>query len=105
MTLIARSVVTGVIAAAGAALMPALAAADHNGCRNYKEGEARVPGVGYYAMREARRGAIADWKHNVYEKYGVYVRWRDAAERRVRCEADDGMTECEVEARPCAPHA
>lgn len=101
MTLIARTVVTGVIAAAGAALMPALAAADHDGCRGDKEGEARVPGVGYYALREARRGAIADWKHKVYEKHGVYVRWRDAAERRIRCEVDDGMTECEVEARPC----
>jgi hypothetical protein len=105
MTLIARSIVTGVIAAAGALLMPALAAADHNGCRNDKEGEWRVPGTGYYAMREARRGAIAAWKHKVHEKYGVYVRWQDADKRRVRCKEDDGMTECEVEARPCAPHA
>ncbi len=54
MTLIARSVVTGVIAAAGALLMPALAAANHDGCRNDKEGEWRVHGVGLDAMREAR---------------------------------------------------
>jgi len=105
MTLISRTVVTGIVAAAGALLMPALAAADHDGCRNDKEGEWRVPGVGYHAMREARRGAIAAWKHKVHEKYGVYVRWQDAAERRVRCEVDDGMTECEVEARPCYPFA
>lgn len=101
MTLIARTVVSGVVAAAGALLMPALAAAEHNGCRGDKEGHARVPGVTYYAMLEARRGAIADWKRRVHEKYGVYVRWQDAAERRLRCEVDDGTTECEAEARPC----
>lgn len=103
MTLIARSVVTGIVAAAGALLMPALAAADHDHCRNDKEGEARVAGTGYYAMREARRGAIIDWKHRVHEKYGVYARWQDSTERRVRCKEDDGSTECEVEARPCPP--
>ena len=91
--------------AAAATLMPPAALADNDHCRSDKEGEARVPGTGSYAMRAARRAAIADWKHRVHEKYGVNARWQDAVERRVHCEADDGSTECEVEARPCPPPA
>lgn len=100
---IADALLATMAVAAAATLMPAAALADNDRCRNDKEGEARVPGTSFYAMRAARRGAIMDWKHRVHEKYGVYARWQDATERRVRCEVDDGMTECEVEARPCPP--
>ena len=100
---IADALLATIAVAAVATLMPAAALAENDHCRNDKEGEASVPGTGFYSMRDARVAAIMDWKHRVHEKYGVHARWQDAAERRVRCKTDDGATKCEVEARPCPP--
>ncbi len=51
--------------------------------------------------REAIAAAIADWKHEVYEETGHWVRWKTATHKKIECESErDGDVECEVEAVP-----
>ncbi len=88
------------VIAAGMVLIP-FADATARSCRGDKEGEARVPGVGPDAARAATRAAIADWKQEVLEHCGVYVRWSTATDREIRCKVKRGdVTKCEAEATP-----
>ena len=96
----ARGAFAALIIAAGTTLIP-FADASARGCRGDKEGDARVPGVGPDAARDATRAAIADWKVEVLERCGVHARWATAQDREIRCKEKRGeVTKCEVEATP-----
>ena len=96
----ACSAFAALVIAAGTGLIP-FAGATARGCHGDKEGEARVPGVGSDAARAATHAAIADWKREVLEDCGVYVRWSTAHDREIRCKVKhDDVTKCKVEATP-----
>ena len=96
----ACSALAALVIAAGTVLIP-FASATARSCHGDKDGKARVPGVGPEATRAAIHAAIADWKREVLEDCGVYVRWSTSHDREIRCKVKrDDVTKCKVEATP-----
>ena len=51
--------------------------------------------------KAAVAAAITDWKKEVHEETGHWVRWKTATHKSIECETErDGEVECEVEAVP-----
>jgi hypothetical protein len=87
---LAALAVSGLVLSAGTALA---------GGPDDKSASAEVKGAGPAALKAAKRAAIAEWKQEVAEDGNSPV-WKTATEKKVKCETDDGETECKVEARP-----
>ena len=106
MKIISRATMTAVGLAAGLALVPGGAFANHDrdNCKSDIEAEATVHGTGPGAAHEAKSAAVAAWKHAVAAKHGwAYARWSRAGDKDLRCDTHKrkGTTECEAEADPC----